>query len=457
MENLKSIYFIGIGGIGMSNLARYFLSKGKRVAGYDKTATVLTQQLEDEGAIIHYIENINLIPDFCTESNSTLVVYTPAISSNNEEFCYFEKQGFTVLKRSEVLGLITKSSKALCCAGTHGKTTTSSMLAHILKGSHLDCNAFLGGILKNYNNNLLLSDTSSYTVIEADEYDRSFHHLEPYMALITSASPDHLDIYETETEYLKSFEYFTSLIKSGGALVIKNNLNIKPRLKEKVKLYTYSENQGDFHAKNLKIGNGTIIFDFVTPGGLIKNIELGVPVRINIENSIGAMALAWLNGVSDVDLRRGIFTYQGTKRRFDFILKSDKVVLIDDYAHHPEELEASISSVKTLYPTRKLTGIFQPHLYTRTRDLANEFAESLSLLDELILLDIYPAREQPIEGVTSEIIFDKVKCKKEFCKKEDLLDLLIHKDIDVLLTIGAGDIDHLLPTIKQCLSTKYKI
>lgn len=455
MENIKSIYFIGIGGIGMSNLARYFLSKGKKVAGYDKTETALTKQLVDEGAEIHYIDDVKLIPDFYKDKDSTLVVYTPAILPDNDEFAFFSDQQFSIQKRAQVLGLITQASKALCCAGTHGKTTTSSMLAHILKGSHLDCNAFLGGILKNYNSNLLLSEDSQYTVIEADEYDRSFHHLKPYMALITSASPDHLDIYGTEEEYLNSFEYFTSLIQPGGALVIKENLNLTPRLQNGVKLYTYSETKGDFHAKNINIGNGTIKFDFVTPKGVIKNIELGVPIRINIENSIGSMALAWLNGVNDDELRRGILTYEGAKRRFDFIIKSDCTVLIDDYAHHPEELEASITSVKALYPDRKLTGIFQPHLYSRTRDLSIEFAKSLSLLDELILLDIYPAREKPIEGITSQIIFDKVTCKKELCKKENLLSLLSQKKCDVLLTIGAGDIDQLLPSIKNLLLLKY--
>lgn len=457
MDNLKSIYFVGIGGIGMSNLARYFLSKGLFVGGYDRTETPLTKQLVDEGAAIHYIDDAALIPDLCKDKKTTLVVYTPAVLPNNNELSFFEKSDFKIQKRAQVLGLITKTSKALCCAGTHGKTTTSSMLAHILRGSHLDCNAFLGGILKNYNNNLLLSDTSEYTVVEADEYDRSFHHLHPYMALITSASPDHLDIYGTEEEYLKSFEHFTSLIQSGGALVVKKNLKFVPQLKEGVRLYTYSENEGDFYARNIKIANGTITFDFVTPKGVIDNIELGVPIRINVENAIGAMALAWLNGVSDDELRKGILTYQGAKRRFDFIIKSDRLTFIDDYAHHPEEVEASIRSVKELYPDKKLTGIFQPHLYTRTRDLVDEFAKSLSSLDELILLDIYPAREKPIEGVTSQIIFDKVTCKKEMCKREDLLKLLENKDVEVVLTIGAGDIDQLLPTMKELFSVKYKL
>lgn len=455
MENIKSVYFLGIGGIGMSNLARYFLSKGKKVAGYDRAETLLTQTLVEEGASIHYDDNVNNIPADFTVQDSTLVVYTPALPVDSDELQYFQKNNFDLKKRAEVLGLITKNSKALCCAGTHGKTTTSSMLAHILKGSHLDCNAFLGGILKNYSSNLMLSNTSEFTVVEADEYDRSFHWLHPYMALITSVDPDHLDIYGTEVEYLKSFEKFTSLIQSGGALVMKHNINLSPKLVEGVRLYTYSIDRGDFHAENIKIGDGTIRFDFVTPKTTIVNIELGVPVRINIENGIGSMALAWLNGATDEELRRAMATFQGAKRRFDFLLKTDNLVMIDDYAHHPDELSASISSVKELYPDKKVLGIFQPHLYSRTRDFVDEFAKSLSLLDELILLDIYPAREKPIEGVTSELIFDKVTCEKTLCKKEQLLDLLQHKEnIEVLLTIGAGDIDRLLPAIKDILEAR---
>ncbi|SBW04651.1 UDP-N-acetylmuramate--L-alanine ligase [uncultured Dysgonomonas sp.] len=455
MNNIKAVYFIGIGGIGMSNLARYFMSKGKKVAGYDRTETPLTKELVKESAEIHYSDSVSLIPEYCKDKDTTLVVYTPAVPSENEEVIYFHEQNFTIQKRAQVLGTITKSSKALCCAGTHGKTTTSSMLAHILKQSHLDCNAFLGGILKNYSSNLMLSDKSEFTVIEADEYDRSFHWLHPYMALITSVDPDHLDIYGTEEEYLKSFEKFTTLIQQGGALVMKHNIKLSPKVGEGVKVYTYSEDKGDFHAKNIKIGNGEIRFDFVTPKEVIDNIQLGVPVRINIENSIGAMALAWLNGATPDELRHAMLTFQGAKRRFDFILKTDKIVMIDDYAHHPQELAASITSVKELYPDRKVTGVFQPHLYSRTKDFADEFAKSLSLLDELILLDIYPAREKPIEGVTSKIIFDKVTCPKTLCNKQELLPLLENKnDIEVLLTVGAGDIDQLLEAIKEVLKEK---
>jgi len=455
MDNIKSIYFLGIGGIGMSNLARYFISKGKKVAGYDKTETELTRALSKEGAAIHYEDNVEQIPDYCKDKETTLVVFTPAVPSENAEVTYFKENGFEMQKRAQVLGLITQNSKALCCAGTHGKTTTSSMLAHILNVSHIGCNAFLGGILKNYGTNLILSDTSEYTVVEADEYDRSFHWLHPHMALVTSVDPDHLDIYGTEEEYLKSFEKFASLIQEGGALVMKHNIKLLPKIGTGVKLYTYSESKGDFHAQNIKVGDGTIRFDFVTPKETIDNIELGVPVRINIENAVGSMALAWLNGVTADELRRGISTFEGAKRRFDFLIKTDKLVMIDDYAHHPDELAASITSVKELYPQKKVLGVFQPHLYTRTRDFADEFARSLSLLDELILLDIYPARENPIEGVTSKIIFDNVTCKKTLCSKDELLDILRKRnDIEVLLTIGAGDIDQMLPEIKEIMEKK---
>lgn len=455
MDNIRSVYFLGIGGIGMSNLARYFMSKGKSVGGYDRAETLLTKALVKEGADIHYADDVANIPVLYTDKETTLIVYTPAMPDDSPELNYFREHGFDIHKRAQVLGLITQSSKALCCAGTHGKTTTSSMLAHILKGSHLDCNAFLGGILKNYDSNLMLSDKSEFTVVEADEYDRSFHWLHPYMALITSVDPDHLDIYGTEDEYLKSFEKFTSLIQPGGALVVKHNIKLKPQLQSGVRLYTYSQDKGDFRAENIKVGSGTIRFDFVTPDSVVKNIELGVPVRINIENGIGSMALAWLNGATDDELRNGMRTFQGAKRRFDFMLKTDSLVMIDDYAHHPDELSASISSVKELYPDKKVLGIFQPHLYSRTRDFADQFARSLSLLDELILLDIYPAREKPIEGVTSQIIFDKVTCKKTLCKKSELLDIIRNKkNIEVLLTVGAGDIDQLLQPIKELLEER---
>lgn len=454
MDNIQAVYFLGIGGIGMSNLARYFLHQGKQVAGYDRVETPLTKALSKEGAIIHYIDDVALIPDvFKQNKENVLVVFTPAIPNTSLEKNYFISNNFQLKKRAEVLGIITKSSKALCCAGTHGKTTTSSMLAHIMHQSSFGCNAFLGGILKNYDSNLLLSETSEFTVIEADEYDRSFHWLSPYMTLVTSVAPDHLDIYHTEEEYRKSFAHYLSLVQEGGNILLHNEIDLPLTLKNNVTVYRYSIEKGDFRASNIRIGNGTIIFDFITPSRTISDIELGVPIKINIDNAIGSMALAHLCGVEDSVLREAMKTYTGAKRRFDFKIKIDKVVYIDDYAHHPDELDASITSVKELYPNKKIVGIFQPHLYSRTKDFVDEFAESLSHLDELWLMDIYPARELPIEGVTSDIILEKVTCKKRLVAKNELLALVKeNKDtLEVLMTLGAGDIDVFVEPIKEIL------
>ncbi|MDR1746613.1 MAG: UDP-N-acetylmuramate--L-alanine ligase [Tannerella sp.] len=450
-------YFIGAGGIGMSALIRYFLSKGIEVAGYDKTASPLTEQLKNEGVFIHYEDDILLIPKNFKNPKKTLVVYTPAVPDTLTELTFFKEKGFEVLKRSEVLGLITEAERSLCIAGTHGKTTTSTMTAHILKQSRMACNAFLGGISKNYGSNFILSEHSPLTVIEADEYDRSFHRLTPYMALITSADPDHTDIYATPEAYRESFEQFTSLVRPGGALIMKSGIAVTPRLQDNVRFYTYSatDEDADFHARQIRIGNGEIVFDFVGPSMQITDIQLGVPVQINIENGVAAMALAWLNGVSIKEIRDAMKTFAGVERRFDFILKKDNVVLIDDYAHHPEELKNCIKSVRLLYEGRKITGIFQPHLYTRTRDLADAFAESLSLLDELILLDIYPAREEPIPDVTSQLILDRVTIPdKKLCTKETLLDVIAAGTYEVVLTLGAGDIDRMVEPIKEILERK---
>lgn len=455
IREITSVYFVGAGGIGMSALVRYFLAKGKKVAGYDRTPSNLTTELIDEGANIHYEDNVSLIPSDFKDQAMTLVVYTPAIPNDHTELCFFRDNGFEVMKRARVLGEITRCSRGLCVSGTHGKTTTSSMLAHILKQSHVDCNAFLGGILKNYNSNLMLSERSDLTVIEADEFDRSFHWLSPYMAIITAVDADHLDIYGTAEAYRESFEHFTSLIRPDGCLLMKKGLDLHPQLCKGVRLYTYSvSEEADFHADNIRIGNGEIIFDFVTPDAVVKNIKLGVPVKVNIENGVAAMALAWMNGVNEDELRNGMATFQGPIRRFDFHLKRDNIVLLDDYAHHPAELKASIQSVKELYPEKKVTGIFQPHLYTRTRDFASDFAASLSLLDELILLDIYPAREAPIPGVTSQIIFDKVTIpNKRMVRKSELLDLVRTEasGFEVLIMLGAGDIDKLIEPVTQIL------
>ena len=453
MNKFTKYYFLGIGGIGMSALARYFHMKGFQVAGYDRTVTKLTSDLITEGIRVSFNEDVEEIQFVFTRSENTLVIVTPAVPGDHPQLKYFQDNNFTIQKRAQVLGNITRQSKGICIAGTHGKTTTSTITAHLLYQSQVSCNAFLGGIANNYNTNLLLSLESNLVVIEADEYDRSFHQLSPYMAVITSVDPDHLDIYKTAKAFRESFEYFTSLIRPGGALVMRKGIDIVPQLQKGVKLYTYSMDEGgDFCAENVRTKNGEIRFDFVTPNDRIADVRLGVPVQINVENSVAAMALAWLNGVTNEELRTGISSYSGIYRRFNVVYKSDKIVFMDDYAHHPSELRASISSIRNLYPDRKITGIFQPHLYSRTRDFAPAFAEALSLLDELILLDIYPARELPIKGVDSGMILRDVKLKnKILCSKENLLPLLKEKQLDVLVTFGAGDIDKLVPLIKDQL------
>jgi UDP-N-acetylmuramate--alanine ligase len=454
-EEKKNIYFLGIGGIGMSALARYFKAKGYAVAGYDRVASALTLELEAEQIPVHYEDDVRLIPDPFKVSADTRVVFTPAVPTSMSEMEWFKENGFELLKRSQLLGEVTRMQQGLCVAGTHGKTTTSTMLAHLLRNSTVDCNAFLGGISKNFQKNLLLSEKSNLVVIEADEYDRSFWTLSPQMAVITAVDADHLDIYGTEENYRASFETFTSLIRPGGVLLMKKGLPIKPELAEDVRLFSYSVEEGDFHADNIRIGNGEIVFDFITPEGVVENITLGVPVYVNIENGVAAMAIAWLNGVSEEELRKGMSTFRGVKRRFDFHLKGDDIVFLDDYAHHPKELSSSIESVRSLYQNRKLTVVFQPHLYTRTRDLADEFAEALSKADELILLEIYPARELPIPGVTSQMLLDKVDLdNKRLMSKEELVRSADVADYDVLLMVGAGDLDLLVPEITQKLESR---
>lgn len=457
IETIQSVYFVGAGGIGMSALVRYFLSKGKQVAGYDRTPTPLTECLNAEGAQIHYEENIDLIPESCRQKETTLVILTPAVPQEHEELVYFRTHGFEIQKRAQVLGTITHSSQGLCVAGTHGKTTTSTMAAHLLYQSHVGCTAFLGGISKNYGTNLLLSPTSPYTVIEADEFDRSFHWLSPYMSVITSTDPDHLDIYGTEQAYLESFEHYTTLIQPGGALIIRQGVSLQPQVQEGVRVYTYSRNEGDFHAENIRIGNGEIFIDFVAPEGVrINDIQLGIPVSINIENGVAAMALAYLNGATPEEIKQGMASFRGVDRRFDFKIKTNRIVFLSDYAHHPSEIRQSVLSMRELYADKKITAIFQPHLYSRTRDFYREFADSLSLLDEVILTDIYPAREQPIPGVTSELIFDNLRpgITKTMCRKEEMVEVLKEKEIEVLITLGAGDIDNYAPVITELLSQR---
>ena len=468
MTTYTTYYFLGIGGIGMSALARYFKAKGCEVSGYDRTKTPLTEELEAEGIPVHYSAQLPPVG-----GGGALVVYTPAVPEDFEEFVYFKKNNFRMLKRAQVLGEITRESRGICIAGTHGKTTTSTMTAHLIYQSHVGCSAFLGGVSKSYDTNLLAPPAplrvelpdgrqqsppggdlggSDFVVIEADEYDRSFHQLSPYMALITAADADHLDIYGSAEEFKQSFEKFASLVKENGFLIINEKVDLNVNSNNGVKRFSYGMKKGDFHAENIKIENGEIHFDFVTPKEIIKNIQLGVPVLINVENAVGAMALAYLSGVSAEELRTGMASFKGIRRRFDIQVKTDKLVYLDDYAHHPEELRASITSIKTLYPNRKICGIFQPHLYTRTRDFIDGFAETLSLLDELILVDIYPARELPIEGVSSDIIFEKVTIKnKTRAKKEELLNILKDKELDVLVTFGAGDIDAYVPKIRELL------
>lgn len=450
---MKAVYFVGIGGIGMSAIARYFLNIGLTVGGYDKTPSQLTHALEKEGALIHYEDNVNLIPQACKDQKECLVIYTPAIPATHTEMKYFRDNGFDIQKRAQVLGTLTRSLKGLCVAGTHGKTTTSSMAAHLLHQSHVDCNAFLGGITKNYGTNYILSKKSPYVVIEADEFDRSFHWLMPWATIITSTDADHLDIYGTEEAYLESFSKYTSLITPGGYLVLHTGLKMKPDTPKGVTTYTYSIDTGDFRAENVKIGNGRITFDFVSPLGNIKDIELGVPVKVNIDNGIGAMALAQIAGATEEEIRRGMLSFGGVDRRFDFRVRRDDMVYLSDYAHHPEEIRQSLASIRQLYEGRHIRVIFQPHLYTRTRDFYMDFADALSQLDDVVIADIYPAREEPIPGVTSDLIYDNLaqNVKKQKCSKDGILDIVRKKDFDVLVTLGAGDIEDLSGEITKIL------
>ena len=456
LNEIKAVYFIGAGGIGMSAIARYFLRKGIVVAGYDKTPSALTRQLESEGMLLHYEENMDEVPHVCRNPQSCLVVYTPAIPSEHQELTFFRENGFTVEKRAQVLGTLTRAHKSLCVAGTHGKTSTSTMCAHIMHQSHCDCNAFLGGISKNYGTNYILSDESDYIVIEADEFDRSFHWLRPWMSVITATDPDHLDIYGTKEAYLESFHHYTTLIQPGGTLIIHRDLEMKQEVQEGVTVYEYSRDEGDFHADNVVIDNGRITFDFVSPFETVKNVELGQPVPINIENAVAAMAMAQLAGCTAEELRYGMKTYRGVERRFDFKIKTDRHVLLSDYAHHPKEIFQSAKSIRELYKNRHITAIFQPHLYTRTRDFYKEFADALSQLDEVILCDIYPARELPIPGVSSKLIYDNLAegVEKSMIHKEEVLDMVKSRDFDVLVILGAGDLDNYMPQITKIIESK---
>lgn len=451
----KNIYFVGAGGIGMAALERYFLARGCKVGGYDRTPSDLTQALESEGVAISYSDDPSLIPDDFRDPSDTLVVYTPAVPECHAGLSWFRQNGFEVVKRAQVLGRVTRETTAICFAGTHGKTTTSSMAAHLLKVSGVGCNAFLGGVLRNYNTNYLLDETSPYAVIEADEYDRSFHHLHPSVAVVTSTDPDHLDIYGTEEAYLESFARFTELIAPDGVLLMHTGLKMRPRVADGVRVYTYGGADGDFRASAINYSNGHITFDLVTPWSVIRHISLGVPVEVNIDNAVAACSAILLTGntlVSPDHIREAMGSFLGAKRRFEFYIREPRRAVIDDYAHHPDELRASIQSVRKLYPNRRLTVAFQPHLYSRTRDFAPEFAEALSGADEVLLLPIYPAREEPIEGVTSEIILDRVTLPvKHMVARADLAEVLDRMKPEILLTVGAGDINLLLPEIVERL------
>jgi UDP-N-acetylmuramate--alanine ligase len=450
VTEIKYFYFLGIGGIGMSALARYFNKLGKKVAGYDKIETSLTKELTEEGIEIHYEENIKAIPsEILSNKSDTLVVVTPAIPKNHTEWNYFINNGYSIVKRSELLGLLTKESKTVAVAGTHGKTTTSTIIAHLIKQSGINCSAFLGGIAKNYNSNLLLSKEKGLIVVEADEYDRSFLTLYPSMAVITSMDADHLDIYGSKEYMEESYRLFAQQVNSNGIIIAKKGLNLGENISATVKTYSIRE-EADYVANNIRVEEGKFVFDFVSADKKIENIVWGMPGRHNVENAIAAIAVALNLGVKEEIIKSALLSFEGVKRRFEFHVRTSKNVYIDDYAHHPEELKACIEGIKELYIDKKITGVFQPHLYSRTRDFAEGFAQSLDMLDECILLDIYPARELPIEGVSSQIIMDRMKLKnKKILSKEALLEYINEKKPEVLVTLGAGDIDQLVEPIKK--------
>lgn len=457
---MKSIYFVGAGGIGMSALERYFKAEGYKVGGYDKTPSSLTETLISEGIDIHFEDDIEAVDPVFKNPDETIICYTPAIPKDHGELCYFQQNGFKVMKRSQLLGIITREKRGLCISGTHGKTTTSSMVAHILKQSHIDCNAFLGGILKPYGSNFMLSAKSDLTVIEADEFDRSFHTLSPYQAVITSCDPDHLDIYGTEEAYRDSFAHFSSLVRPGGLLLKRKGIKVEMRLQEGVRYAEYAVNEeADYFATNIRIGNGTILFDFVAKeeGIVMRDMEPGVPAPINVENATAALALCLINGCTEDEMRTALKSFEGAKRRFDFYIKREDLVLMDDYAHHPDEIKASLNSVRQLFAGRHVTVVFQPHLYSRTHDLVEGFAEALSIPDRTILLPIYPAREQPIQGVTSEWLLNMIESNDKRCVMQSELTQCLKslKDagkLDVVVMMGAGvDIERLLPEAVECL------
>jgi UDP-N-acetylmuramate--alanine ligase len=450
LTNIQAVYLVGIGGIGMSALARYFAAQDKIVGGYDRTSTYLTKELEAAGILVHFKDDVNAIPEAFMSAENTLIIYTPAVPSNHAELNYFRDNGFEVLKRAQVLGELSKTYNTVAVAGTHGKTTTSSIIAHLLKSSSKDCNAFLGGIASNYNTNLLTSTSSNLMVVEADEFDRSFLTLSPDIAIVTSVDADHLDIYGSSDEMLNSFQDFTERITADGTLIYRLGL---PFSNTKKRNFTYSINEkSDYYTSNLSIESGQYKFNLHSPSGTIKDLKFGMPGLHNVENAIAAFAAVDQLGLSEDEIRNGFASYKGVKRRFEVHINTDDLVYIDDYAHHPTEISACVNSVRELFPGRKVTGIFQPHLFSRTKEHMTEFAQTLSTLDEVTLLDIYPAREEPIAGITSSALLEKITSEqKSLATKTAVLDSITRSNVDVLLTMGAGDIDQLVSPIKAKL------
>jgi UDP-N-acetylmuramate--alanine ligase len=459
LKQYDSIYFLGIGGIGMSAIARWFKHKGWRIAGYDKTPTPLTHELIEEGMEIHFDDKIEFIPGYITKEK-TLVVFTPAIPKNHLEYNYLKDNGFTIVKRSEVLGLLTKNYKTIAVAGTHGKTTTSSLIAHILKSANRNMVAFLGGITSNYDSNLVMNgevNDDTLIVVEADEFDRSFLRLFPEMAVVTSADADHLDIYGDHASMLTSFRDFIKQIHKGGKLVIHESVANLADGENQITKETYGMSQGQFFAGSITTKGGFFEFDLKGFARTIEKIQLGVPGFHNMENAIAATIVARHVGIDEKTIKDALASFKGVKRRFEFIIKKEHLVYIDDYAHHPTEIEAFLKSLKSMYAGKKLTVIFQPHLFTRTRDFAEGFSKSLSLADEVLLMDIYPAREEPIPGVTSDMLFkDITSSVKIRCSKKDVMEKLEGLDVEVIATVGAGDIDTFVKPIREMLNKKYK-
>jgi len=456
LNDIKQVYFLGIGGIGMSALARYFRHIGKTVSGYDHVETDLTRKLQSEGIAVHYADDPQLLPPEMTPEN-TLVVFTPAIPASLHEYNFLKEKNFSLKKRSQVLGLLCNPHFCIAVSGTHGKTTVSTMIAHILTSSSLGCNAILGGISKNYQTNLLLSEKETpFIVTEADEFDRSFLQLQPQMAVVTATDADHLDIYGTHQAVIDAFNQFVGQVKEGGLVLVKKGLNISKSSNQYIRHYYYSlSEQADFYALNIRLSEGAYQFDLFTPDGIVEGFVLNYPGLVNVENAVAASAIALLAGVGTDEVKAALKTYQGVKRRFDIHLKTEKYILIDDYAHHPEELKATIRSVRDMYKSAIVTGVFQPHLFSRTADLAGEFAASLDLLDEIVLLDIYPAREEPIPGVTSDVIFQKIQNPRKLrCTKSELPALAVSFKPGVVLMMGAGDIDTMVEKVKNSLTGK---